>query len=175
MADHHPELEPRLSSGPRPWVDTFEPTADGQLGNYSRIRLPEDRPSREEIVPPTDAEVATSRARLAGAPSPLGRHHRPDQGEPMTDRNLHPITEECPERRGGATHTVLGRELREGDLLFFLSSPHLVTGFEDYAGKLLDDGTLPPGTRIARSGGPRWAGDKGWGMTIDPSARYYIA
>lgn len=76
-----------------------------------------------------------------------------------------------PEQRAGATQWKRGDELVAGDILYFLGTPRRITHFDDYS----DNPWGYEGWRIARAGGPRWEGDKGWGMTIDPDSRYWVS
>lgn len=88
-------------------------------------------------------------------------------------RSTHPA--DGPEARAGATARVLGCDLVEGDILFFLSTPHRITHFVEYDGPLSvrHGGPMPEGTRIAYSGDP--ADPHCWGMTIDPHHRFAVA
>lgn len=81
---------------------------------------------------------------------------------------------QCDAQEGSLRVTKLGRDLVVGDVLlgFGCGNGRRVTRFVDYpAGSLLHEaqgGLLPHGTRIAYSGGSRWSGDDGWGVTVTP-------
>ena len=65
------------------------------------------------------------------------------------------------------TKTKPGRDIVVGDSLIFLGRAHRVTRIVPYVGNLVDDGTLPPDTRIAYEDVP--GVEKPWGMTIPPN------
>lgn len=74
-----------------------------------------------------------------------------------------------------ANPTKPGRDLAVGDVLVYLGERYPVTAIEDYPADsplhAEQGGPLPRGTRIARSGAPRFAGDAGWGITVLPDHR----
>lgn len=87
-------------------------------------------------------------------------------GAAQAARTALPATD-GPERRGGATRVVRGADLQVGDILFFLSKPHRLTHFKPY------DGPFDFIDRIAYSGNPD--DPHCWGMSLEASARYFIA
>lgn len=74
------------------------------------------------------------------------------------------------EQRAGALGVKRGADLREGDILFFLSSPHRITHFRDYSHPAI---TGEETWRIAYSGNPD--DEHCWGMTIEPQMRFWVA
>ncbi len=70
----------------------------------------------------------------------------------MDSRNLDELTDF--ERSVGAV-SIASEDLRVGDVLVILKECHRVDRIKPYVGPQVDDGTFPPGTRVACYAGER--------------------